>query len=148
MILNNEFMRNHIIHIKSRLSGVGIMIEQLAKMCKEWTIDKDVAFGMNLALEEIVTNIIQHGYNNREECDITIRFSLDKHNLRIQIKDTAPEFNPINVPEPDDLNKPLEERTIGGLGIHLVKKFTDNLEYRRTNSKNVTTLLKSINNGN
>ncbi|MFN8257670.1 MAG: ATP-binding protein [Bacteroidales bacterium] len=141
-------MRNHIIHIKSRLSGIGIMNEQLAKMCKEWTINKDVAFSMNLALEEIVTNIIHHGYNGREECDITIRFSLEKYNLRIQIKDTAPEFNPLNAPEPDDLNKPLEERHVGGLGIHLVKKFTDNLTYRRMNSKNVITLLKRLDNGN
>jgi anti-sigma regulatory factor (Ser/Thr protein kinase) len=141
-------MRNHIIHIKSRLSGIGIMNEQLAKMCKEWSIDKDVDFSMNLALEEIVTNIIQHGYNGREEYDITIRFSLDKHNLRIQIKDGAPEFNPINVPEPDDLNKTLEDRNVGGLGIHLVKKFTDNFSYRRMNSKNVITLLKRIDNGN
>jgi len=141
-------MRNHIIHIKSRLSGVGIMNEQLAKICKEWSIDKDVAFSMNLALEEIVTNIIEHGYNGHEEYDIAIRFSLEKHNLRIQIKDSAPEFNPVALPEPDDLNKPLEERHIGGLGIHLVKKFTDNFTYRRMNSKNVISLLKKLEDGN
>ncbi len=141
-------MRNHIIHIKSRLSGVGIMNEQLAKISKEWSISKDVAFSMNLALEEIVTNVIQHGYNGHDEYDITIRFSLEKHNLRIQIKDGAPEFNPLEIPEPDDLAKPLEDRNIGGLGIHLVKKFTDNFSYRRMNSKNVITLLKKIDDGN
>jgi len=141
-------MRNHIIHIKSRLSGVGIMNEQLAKISKEWSISNDVAFSMNLALEEIVTNIIQHGYNGREDNDITIRFSLEKHNLRIQIKDGSPEFNPLDTPEPDDLSKPLEDRNIGGLGIHLVKKFTDNFSYRRMNSKNVVTLLKKIEDGN
>jgi anti-sigma regulatory factor (Ser/Thr protein kinase) len=141
-------MRNHIIHIKSRISGIGIMNEQLAKMCKEWTISKDVAFSMNLALEEIVTNIIQHGYHGHEEYDITIRFSLEKHNMRIQIKDSSPEFNPLAIAEPIDLDKPVEDRNIGGLGIHLVKKFTDNFSYRRMNSKNVITLLKSIENGN
>lgn len=141
-------MRNHIIHIKSRLSGIGIMHDQLAKMVKEWDINKDVAFSMKLALEEIVTNIIQYGYNGKEEYDITIRFSIEKHNLRIQIKDSSPEFNPLNVPEPIDMNNPVEDRNIGGLGIHLVKKFTDNFSYRRMNSKNVITLLKSIGDGN
>jgi anti-sigma regulatory factor (Ser/Thr protein kinase) len=141
-------MRNHIIHIKSRISGIGIMNEQLSKMCKEWTIDKDVAFSMNLALEEIVTNIIQYGYHGHEEYDITIRFSLEKHNMRIQIKDSSPEFNPLELAEPIGLDKPLEERSIGGLGIYLVKKFTDNFSYRRMNSKNVITLLKSLDNGN
>jgi len=124
------------------------MNEQLSKMCKEWTIDKDVAFSMNLALEEIVTNIIQYGYHGHEEYDITIRFSLEKHNMRIQIKDSSPEFNPLELAEPIGLDKPLEERSIGGLGIYLVKKFTDNFSYRRMNSKNVITLLKSLDNGN
>jgi anti-sigma regulatory factor (Ser/Thr protein kinase) len=141
-------MRNHIIHIKSRLSGIAIMNEQLAKMYKQWDINKDVAFSMSLALEEIVTNIISHGYGGHEEYDIAIRFSLEKHNLRIQIKDSALEFNPLNVVEPDDLDKPLEERNIGGLGIHLVKKFTDNFNYRRSKNKNIVTLLKSLENGN
>jgi anti-sigma regulatory factor (Ser/Thr protein kinase) len=141
-------MRNHIIHIKSRLSGVAIMNEQLAKMCKQWDIQDDVAFSMNLALEEIVTNIITHGYGGREEYDITIRFSLEKHNLRIQIKDSAPEFNPLDIKTPDDLDKPLEDRNIGGLGIHLVKKFTDNFNYRRSKNKNIVTLLKSLEHGN
>jgi len=141
-------MRNHIIHIKSRLSGVAIMNEQLGKMCKQWDITEDVAFSMNLALEEIVTNIISHGYGGREEYDITIRFTLDKHNLRIQVKDSAPEFNPLDVEEPNDLGKSLEERNIGGLGILLVKKFTDNFNYRRSKNKNIVTLIKSIENGN
>jgi len=141
-------MRNHIIHIKSRLSGIAIMNEQLSKICKQWDIDKDIAFSMNLALEEIVTNIVNHGYGGREEYDISIRFSLEKHNLRIQVKDSAPAFNPLDVDEPDDLEKPLEERQIGGLGILLVKKFTDNLNYRRSKNKNIVTLLKSLDNGN
>jgi len=141
-------MRNHIIHIKSRLSGIGIMHDQLAKIVREWDISKDVAFSMKLALEEIVTNIIQYGYNGKEEYDITIRFSIEKHSLRIQIKDSSPEFNPLNVSEPTDMNNPVEDRNIGGLGIHLVKKFTDNFSYRRMNSKNVITLLKSIGDGN
>jgi anti-sigma regulatory factor (Ser/Thr protein kinase) len=148
MYIKENDMRNHIIHIKSRLSGVGIMNEQLAKMCKQWNIANDVAFCLNLALEEIVTNIINHGYGGREEYDITIRFSLEKHNMRIQVKDSAPEFNPLDVEEPDDLGKSLEERHVGGLGIHLVKKFTDNFNYRRSKNKNVITLIKSLENGN
>ncbi len=124
------------------------MTVQLGKMCKEWEINKDVEFSMNLALEEIVTNIIQHGYNGKEEYPITIRFTLDKHDLRIQVKDGAPEFNPLELPEPEDIGKPLEERNIGGLGIHLVKKFTDNFSYRRSNNKNIITLIKSLENGN
>ncbi len=137
-------LRNKIINIKSRTSGMEIMNEQLARLVKDWEIADDVAFSMNLALEEIVTNIIDYGYKGVEDYDIIIRFTLEKHRLRIQIKDNAPEFNPLDVKDPDDLNKPLEERNVGGLGIHLVKKFTDNFSYRRSNGKNIVTLTKNL----
>jgi len=137
-------MKNKIINIKSRTSGLEIMNQQLAKLVAEWDISKDVAFSMNLALEEITTNIIDYGYKGKEDYDIVIRFTLEKHNLRIQIKDGAKEFNPLDMKTPDDLGKPLEEREVGGLGIHLVKKFTDNFSYRRSNNKNVVTLTKGL----
>ncbi len=137
-------LRNKIINIKSRTSGMEIMNEQLARLVKDWEIADDVAFSMNLALEEIVTNIIDYGYKGVEDYDIIIRFTLEKRRLRIQIKDNAPEFNPLDVKDPDDLDKPLEERNVGGLGIHLVKKFTDNFSYRRSNGKNIVTLTKNL----
>ncbi|MBN1252916.1 MAG: ATP-binding protein [Bacteroidales bacterium] len=137
-------MKNQIINIKSRVSGIEIMNQKLAKICEEWKISKDVAFSMNLALEEIVTNIIEHGYKGVEDYDIIIRFTLEKDKLRIQIKDGSPEFNPFDVEEPKDFNAPVEEREIGGIGIHLVKKFTDNFTYRRGNNKNIITLQKNI----
>jgi len=136
-------MKNKIINIKSRTSGLEIMNQQLAKIVKEWGISDNVAFSMNLALEEITTNIINYGYKGKDDYDIVIRFTLEKHNLRIQIKDGAKAFNPLDIEEPD-LDKPLEERQIGGLGIHLVKKFTDNFSYRRSNNKNIITLTKSL----
>ncbi len=121
-----------------------IMNQQLAKIVEEWNISKDVAFSMNLALEEITTNIIDYGYKGKEDYDIVIRFTLEKDNLRIQIKDGAKEFNPLDLKTPDDLGKPLKERGVGGLGIHLVKKFTDNFSYRRSNNKNIVSLTKSL----
>ncbi len=141
-------MRNHIINIKSKLQGMEIMTEQLNRMCEEWNIGEKVAFSMNLALEEIISNIINYGFEGREDQIIMIRFALDNHNLRVQIKDEAPEFNPLDVPEPDDLDKSVEERQIGGLGIHLVKQFTDNFTYRRSNNKNIVTLTKNLEDGN
>ena len=137
-------LRNKIINIKSRISGMEIMNEQLAKLVKDWEIADTVAFSMNLALEEIVTNIINYGYKGVEDYDIIIRFTLEKNRLRIQIKDNAPEFNPLDVKDPNDLNKPLDQRDVGGLGIHLVKKFTDNFSYRRSNGKNIVTLTKNL----
>ena len=137
-------MKNQIINIKSRVSGMEIMNQKLAKLCKDWEISEDVAFSMNLALEEIVTNIIGYGYQGKDDYDIIIRFTLEKSKLRIQIKDGSPEFNPLDVKSPDNLEASVEERNIGGLGIHLVKKFTDSFSYRRSNNKNIITLQKNL----
>ena len=60
------------------------------------------------------------------------------------IEDDAKEFNPLNIPEPDHLDKPLEHRRIGGLGIHFVKKIMDKIEYKRNNNKNILILTKNI----
>lgn len=140
-------MRNHIINIKSKLQGIEVMTTQLEKMCNEWEINERVAFSMNLALEEILSNIINYGLKGKEDRSIIIRFSLDNNNLRVQIKDDAPEFNPLDVAIPDDLDKSVEERSVGGLGIYLVKKFTDNFTYRRNNNKNIITLTKKLEDG-
>jgi len=137
-------MKNQIINIKSRVSGMEIMNQKLAKLAVDWEISEKVAFSMNLALEEIVTNIIGYGYQGKEDYDIIIRFTLEKTMLRIQIKDGSPEFNPLDVKTPDNLDAAVEDRDIGGLGIHLVKKFTDDFSYRRSNNKNVITLKKDL----
>jgi len=59
----------------------------------------------------------------------------------VEVSDNGKPFNPLDHPEPD-LNQPLEERPIGGLGIHLIRKFVDQLAYRRDAGRNILTLRK------
>ena len=141
-------MKNKIIVIKNKIEEIEFLNQILIELTVEWDISEEVTFNLSLALEEIVTNIIYYGYDRDKEYDITIRFTHESQALRIQIKDQAPEFNPLAVEQPDDLDKPLEERKIGGLGIHLVKKFVDNISYRRNNNKNIVTLVQKLDDGN
>jgi len=62
----------------------------------------------------------------------------------VEVEDDGRQFNPLELPEPD-LEKKLEERPIGGLGIHLVRNLMDELEYRRTHNKNILIMKKKIN---
>ncbi len=100
---------------------------------------------LNLVLEELVTNTISYGYTDDKEHFIEIDFNLkEKDNeLEIKIMDDAVPFNPLDRPAPD-VNKPAEERSIGGLGIHLVKNLTDNISYRREDNYNILTLSKTF----
>jgi anti-sigma regulatory factor (Ser/Thr protein kinase) len=69
---------------------------------------------------------------------------LENDTLRIRLEDDGMEFNPLLSDEPEDLDKPVEDRKIGGLGIHFVKKLMDNVDYHRYENKNILTLIKKI----
>jgi len=96
---------------------------------------------LNLALEEILTNIISYGYTDNREHEIKVRLSVQPGEVKAEVEDDGQPFDPLAAPEPDAA-KPLEERTIGGLGIHLVRKLMDGLEYKRQGDRNLLTIKK------
>jgi anti-sigma regulatory factor (Ser/Thr protein kinase) len=97
-----------------------------------------------VVLEELITNTIFYAYRDKKKHDITIDFMLENDTLRIRLEDDGMEFNPLLSDEPEDLDKPVEDRKIGGLGIHFVKKLMDNVDYHRYENKNILTLIKKI----
>lgn len=97
---------------------------------------------IELALEEVLVNIIKHAY---KECGIdgTIEISCridDAGRLIIEIMDSGMPFDIFSVREPD-ISADIEERQIGGLGIFFVKKLMDDVHYRRENDRNVLKLV-------
>ena len=98
---------------------------------------------LQLALEEHLTNILNHAYQDDLEHRILVRLRFQGSELRIDIEDDGSPFNPLNHPAPD-LSQPFEERPIGGLGIHMMRKSVDEIEYRREGDKNVLTMVKTL----
>jgi len=96
-----------------------------------------------LALEEHLANIVHYAYPDDNEHEITVCFTRRGAELRIVIADDGRAFSPLEHPAPD-LTKPIEERPIGGLGIHMMRKSLDGLEYRRADGKNILTMIKKI----
>ena len=96
----------------------------------------ETSHNMKVALDEILTNIISYAYDDAKEHIIVIRLSLDQEKWTVEVEDDGRPFNPLNAPEPDT-KQLLGERPIGGLGIHLVRKLIDELEYRRQNDRNI-----------
>jgi serine/threonine-protein kinase RsbW len=83
-----------------------------------------------LAVDEMVTNIIEHGYRGQPG-SIEIDVSTREDALIIQLRDQAPPFDPTIVPPPN-LSIPFDERTPGGLGIYLTRKVMDDVQHRAT----------------
>jgi anti-sigma regulatory factor (Ser/Thr protein kinase) len=97
----------------------------------------------NLAIEELVTNCIKYGYDDSAEHLIEIELKLSDAQLEITVTDDGHPFNPLELPEPNT-NLPMEERPIGGLGIHLLRKMSDAMDYSRAEGRNRLTLRKTL----
>ena len=97
-------------------------------------------FNCNLVFDEMVTNIINYGYrdNHRHPIDIEVEISDDR--IRIVISDDGVNFDPLDTPEPDTLAA-LEDREIGGLGIHLVRQISLEIIHRYENGMNINEIV-------
>jgi len=107
-------------------------------------IDADTISDIVLAVDEITTNIIVHGYNGTGG-NIEIKMSKEAGRAIIQVSDQAHPFDPTRLPPPD-ISLPLEERTAGGLGVYIAKNLMDEINYKQSKSgENQLTLIKKIN---
>jgi anti-sigma regulatory factor (Ser/Thr protein kinase) len=129
------------IQLKNDFSELDRLALALEQFREAHELSEDVIYRIQLALDEIITNIIKYGFDDDSEHDIGVSIDLIEGDISAVIEDEGRPFNPLEAPEPD-LNVPLEERQIGGLGIHLVRNMVDGAEYQRTEGKNVFTFRK------
>jgi len=80
---------------------------------------------MKVCVDEVATNIVKHGYGN-EEGGLLVEVFREADEIVVKIVDQAPPFDPNLVPRPD-LDRPLHERPVGGMGVHLIRTLTDGL---------------------
>ena len=136
-------MNEKILTIVNQIEQIDELAKTLEVLSDEWHIPMDIMLSMNLVLEELVTNIIFYGYQDKMEHKIIIHFSYDSKVFLMKIEDDAIAFNPLQIAEPD-INEPIENRKIGGLGIHFVRQLTDSIIYERVGNKNILSLTKNI----
>jgi serine/threonine-protein kinase RsbW len=102
-------------------------------------LNKVLANRLRLAVDEIVTNSIVHGYDEAGiEGDIRIEADIDDQQLTIVVEDSGPHYDPTqhNMPTEEDLSSPLDTRDIGGLGIYLAVNSIDEFHFEHANNRN------------
>lgn len=104
-------------------------------------------FDLHLALDEVLTNVVSYGYDDDREHEIVVRLMLPARDgsqlIEVEVEDDGRPFNPLEAAAPD-VTAPVEERPIGGLGIYLVRRVMDDLEYQRRQDKNVLVMRKTV----
>ncbi|QES51096.1 ATP-binding protein [Streptomyces venezuelae] len=102
-------------------------------------LDRRAAYRLRLAVDELATNIVMHGYRGGDG-RITVRGRSGPGRARIVVEDSAPEFDPVAGCLPPATELPPEQRRIGGLGIHLALTSVDEFSYVRHDGRNISTL--------
>lgn len=103
--------------------------------------EADLLFRVKLVLEELGLNVVDHGSADMTP-DIEITVTSEPDVLKIIISDNGLPFDPLNDAPPPDLTSSIENRPIGGLGIHLVREMMDEMSYRRQDGRNHLALTK------
>lgn len=129
--------------LKNSLSELSTLCEKLERIGEALGIPRRLLFEINLALDELFTNIISYGFADQSEHVIRVRISVINDLLTVVLEDDGIPFNPVDR-LPPELPRTLEECKVGGLGIHLVKNLMDEVDYSRCGNKNVLTLKKVI----
>jgi anti-sigma regulatory factor (Ser/Thr protein kinase) len=124
----------------NRFSELQHVIEQVRVFLERHEIRGRAAYGVNLAVEEMATNILKYGYEDSEAHLVQLRLEVLPETVAISLEDDGRPFDPLTAPEPD-LSPGLETREPGGLGISLVRKLARRMSYERCDGKNQVTVL-------
>ncbi len=136
-------MRDHVEQeFKADLAQLERIGAFMATVLREFGLEEQKIFNLQLAVDEACSNIIKYGYaaETAGAKTIVIRCSRYGGAIAVEIKDRGKPFDPTTV-APPDLEASLEERQIGGLGIYFMKKVTDAISYAYKDGHNVLTMV-------
>ena len=140
------------LFITNEMSEVTKLKQFMEGAAREFGIPDDIQLSLNLAVEEAVVNVINYAYPKGTEGDIEINITnspipdLSESSTEVifTIIDQGVPFDPTTHDEADTTSE-LEERQIGGLGIHLIRNIMDRVEYQRDGNSNKLTMTKILN---
>src|SRR5262249_31515338 len=127
------------LQIQNNLAAVQNANETASRWLEERTTSPDLQYFANLAIEELATNCIKYGYDDAKEHVIEVKICISADVLVMTVLDDGHAFNPLEAPAPDP-SLAAEERSIGGLGLYLLRQMSDRMEYVREGGKNRLTL--------
>ena len=121
------------------LDSLGLIRDFVAAAANTAGFDKKRTYDLCLAVDEIATNIILHGYEEAGRSGgVDVRAEIEGQRLTVTLEDDGDPFDPLQgkLPKEEDLSRPLEDRPIGGLGLFLALEGVDEFKYERAGGRN------------
>ncbi len=125
--------------VPGTIDSLGAIAEYIKQVTTIADLNRKAAYKLRLAVDEIATNIITHGYEKAGLTgEIYLRADIDDSSLTLAMEDTGVSYNPKQKAplQKEDLSQMIETRNIGGWGIHLVLESVDEFRYERVNDRN------------
>ncbi len=139
----NRSSRTATLVVPNDLHAIPRVLGQIAAFFSQQAIAEDDTEGIDVAVDEILTNAIGYAFTDGKAHELYIHLAAEAGDLVIEVHDDGAPFDPLGA-APPDLSDDIELRQIGGLGIHFVSTVMDKMDYRRTAGWNVLTLRKHL----
>jgi anti-sigma regulatory factor (Ser/Thr protein kinase) len=136
-------MASHELNVEPQVSEIPRLLDWVETCCGSDGVADELRYKVMLALEEAVTNVINHAFADVPPPHrIRVRIDITDALFAAEVIDNGRVFDPTSAPDPD-LTLPLEQRTPGGLGIHLMRNVMDRLHYKHETGSNTLRLEKA-----
>jgi anti-sigma regulatory factor (Ser/Thr protein kinase) len=129
--------------LRNDMPEIERLAEEVTRFANQHGVPPEIAGDLNLALEEVVANVIMHAYPQGGAHEIQVEVTAEKDRVAAEVVDDGVGFDPLQRIQPD-VALPLAQRPVGGLGIFLVRRVMDELHYSRESGRNRLTMAKKI----
>ena len=127
----------------NRLGAIAEIAEAIERFCEPLGVPRRTVRRLSLALDELLTNVVSYAWPEGGAHRIHLTVTAGPGSLTVEVVDDGMAFDPRDAPEPD-LSGSMEERRVGGLGVHLAMTLVDRIDYRRAGGENRVTLYKTF----
>ena len=135
------------ILLNNDVQEVPVLTVFIGGICDDMRFDDMSRAGVHLAIEEAVVNVMNYAYKKGERGDIHLEVTADETTIAFVLKDSGVPFDPTVMPEVDVHNH-VAKRSVGGLGIHLIRHYMDEVSYQYIDGHNVLTMKKNLKSNN
>ncbi len=134
---------NKTVQITNQRDQVDTVRKFFDDYSKENKLTEKTVHDIQMALDELLTNIVNYGYEDSDEHKIDVRFGINDDAVRVEIIDDSKPYNILEQENPD-ISLSVEDKPIGGLGIFLIKKLMSNVDYYTKEGKNHLVMTKEL----
>lgn len=129
--------------IRNRREELTRVMDAVDRLGAECHLAAGIVEDMQVALDEVLTNILNYAYADEGEHEIRVRLRVVDGVLEATVEDDGKPFNPLQIAQPDT-RAPLRERKIGGVGVHFVKNLMSEVSYDRAGGRNRLVLKRKL----